>query len=196
MKRVFIIHGWEGYPEEGWFPWLKHELENRGFDVQVPAMPNTDEPKIEVWVPHLKKLVGKTDKDTYFVGHSIGCQAILRYLEQLPEGTKFASVVLIAPWMKLDENTIREEGTEAIEIVKPWVETQIDFRRIKKHLNKLVAIFSDNDPYVSLSQKGLFEKELDAKIIVEHNKGHFSGEDGIKELPSVLSAILSMKTEI
>jgi hypothetical protein len=26
-KRVFIIHGWEGYPEEGWFPWLKKELE-------------------------------------------------------------------------------------------------------------------------------------------------------------------------
>jgi predicted alpha/beta hydrolase family esterase len=27
-ERVFIIHGWEGYPEEGWFPWLKKELEN------------------------------------------------------------------------------------------------------------------------------------------------------------------------
>ena len=27
MKRVFIIHGWDGYPEEGWFPWLKEELE-------------------------------------------------------------------------------------------------------------------------------------------------------------------------
>ena len=32
MKRVYIIHGWEGYPEEGWFPWLKKELEDRGFD--------------------------------------------------------------------------------------------------------------------------------------------------------------------
>ena len=30
MKKVFIIHGWEGYPEEGWFPWLKKELESRG----------------------------------------------------------------------------------------------------------------------------------------------------------------------
>ena len=27
MQRVFIIHGWDGYPEEGWFPWLKKELE-------------------------------------------------------------------------------------------------------------------------------------------------------------------------
>ena len=22
-KRAFIIHGWDGYPDEGWFPWLK-----------------------------------------------------------------------------------------------------------------------------------------------------------------------------
>ncbi len=54
--------------------------------VQVPAMPNTAEPKIETWVPFLEKLVGKPDKDTYLVGHSIGCQTILRYLDGLKEG--------------------------------------------------------------------------------------------------------------
>ena len=32
-KRVFIAHGWDGYPEEGWFPWLKKELETKGFEV-------------------------------------------------------------------------------------------------------------------------------------------------------------------
>jgi esterase/lipase len=36
MKKVFIIHGWDGYPEEGWFPWLKKELEKKGFSVFVP----------------------------------------------------------------------------------------------------------------------------------------------------------------
>jgi len=30
MKRVFIIHGWGGNPEEGWLPWLKKELEAKG----------------------------------------------------------------------------------------------------------------------------------------------------------------------
>lgn len=43
-KRVFLIHGWEGYPEEGWRPWLKKELEQRGFTVIVPAMPDTATP--------------------------------------------------------------------------------------------------------------------------------------------------------
>ena len=48
--KAFLIHGWEGYPEEEWFPWLKKELKNRGFQVQVPAMPNPEYPKIEKWV--------------------------------------------------------------------------------------------------------------------------------------------------
>jgi len=40
QKRVFIIHGWDGYPEEGIFPWLKTELQNRSFMVFIPSMPN------------------------------------------------------------------------------------------------------------------------------------------------------------
>ena len=43
-KRAFIIHGWDGYPEEGWFPWLKAELEQRGFTVEIPSMPHPAEP--------------------------------------------------------------------------------------------------------------------------------------------------------
>ncbi len=61
-KRVFIIHGWYGYPEEGWFPWLKKELESRGFKAQVPSMPNPKHPKIEEWVSFLKELVGNPDE--------------------------------------------------------------------------------------------------------------------------------------
>lgn len=26
-KRIFIIHGWDGFPEEGWFPWLNKAME-------------------------------------------------------------------------------------------------------------------------------------------------------------------------
>lgn len=47
MKRVFIIHGWDGYPKEWWYPWLKQELEARSFEVYVPAMPDPEGPKID-----------------------------------------------------------------------------------------------------------------------------------------------------
>lgn len=183
-KRIFIIHGWEGYPEEGWFPWLKKELEKRDFEVFVPVMPNTGEPKIEEWVPFLSKLVGKPDENTYFVGHSIGCQAIMRYLKKL-DNIKIGGVVFVAGWF----NLVNLETKEEEKIAKPWLETSINLEKVKNNSKKIIAIFSDNDQFVPLSDSDIFKKELGAEIIIEHNKGHFSKSDGITELPIVLEKI-------
>lgn len=46
-RRVFIIHQWEGYPEYAWYPWLKKEMENRGFEVFIPSMPETNTPTLK-----------------------------------------------------------------------------------------------------------------------------------------------------
>ena len=62
MKRVFIIHGWDGYPEENWFPWLRQRLEEYGFEVQVPQLPDAENPRIEKWVPAVAKTVVRPDK--------------------------------------------------------------------------------------------------------------------------------------
>ncbi|MEK7151584.1 MAG: alpha/beta hydrolase [Patescibacteria group bacterium] len=186
-KRVFIIHGWSGYPEEGWFPWLKKELESRSFEVSVPVMPNTDEPKIKEWVPYLAELVGEPDENTYLVGHSIGCQTILRYLESIDR--KVGGAVFVAGWFVLSDLETEEEKR----IRKPWIETPVDFVKIKQNAPKVVAIFSKDDDVVPFEEnKNKFEKELSAKIIIENGKGHFSGSDGVTELPSVLEAILGM----
>ncbi|MBW3018843.1 alpha/beta hydrolase, partial [Candidatus Woesearchaeota archaeon] len=64
MKRVFVIHGWDEHPEDGWLPWLKTRLEQKGFEVHIPQMPNTETPKIEEWVPFLAELVGASDENT------------------------------------------------------------------------------------------------------------------------------------
>ncbi len=187
MKRVFIIHGWEGYPEDGWYPWLKKELEKNGFEVFVPAMPNTDEPKIDEWVDSLSNLVGKPDENTYFVGHSIGCQTILRYLEKL-ENKKIGGVVCVAGWFILSDLETEEEKI----IGKPWIETPIDFNKVIMTTNNFVAIFSDDDPVVPLKEnEKIFNEKLNAKIIIERNRGHFSEGDGVTELPVVLDSILN-----
>ena len=191
QKRVFIIHGWHGYPEEGWFPWLKKELEKNNFKVETPKMPNTDSPNIKSGTSFLSKLVKKTDESTYFVGHSIGCQTILRYLETLNPNTKIGGMILVAPWMTLNEATYKEEGEEGRKIAKLWIETPINFKKIKTMTNNIIAVFSDNDPYVPLENINIFEKELNATIILEQKKGHFSGDDNIKELSIALKKILT-----
>lgn len=197
-KRIFIIHGWEGHPQEGWFPWLKKELEKRDFKVFVPVMPNADEPRIEEWVQFLTNLVGKPDKNTYFIGGSIGCQAIMRYMETLSDNEKIGGVVFVAGWFDLKEFVYKEEPEyeeEAKNIARPWIKNSINFKKIKQMTNNFVAIFSDDDPYVELNNKDIFNKELGAEIIIEHNKGHFRGnEDGVFKLPIVLEKILEISS--
>lgn len=191
-KRVFIIHGWDGYPEEGWFPWLKRELESRDFEVQVPAMPDAAEPKIDIWIPHLAQLVAKPGEQTFFVGHSIGCQTILRYLESLPASKRVGGAVFVAGWFVLSDLETEEEKI----IGRPWIETPIDFAKVRGILKGNVAIFSDDDPVVPLEEnKKRFEACLGSKIIVENGKGHLSGGDGVTELHSALKAILEMENK-
>ena len=126
MKKVYIVHGWGGSPiSEPWFNWLIEELERKRYFVDIFDMPNTDNPKIEEWVKFLEKKVKHPDKDTFFVGHSIGCQTILRYLEKLHKGLQIGGCAFVAPWFDL----INQEPEE-LEIANPWTTTKIDFSRI------------------------------------------------------------------
>jgi len=186
-KRVFIVHRWDGSPEVDWYLWLRKELEEENFEVLVPEMPNPEEPEIEPWVSELSGIVGVPDLDTYLVGHSVGCQTILRYLESID--TKIGGAVCVAPWFDL--KNLWDKKSE--EIAKPWVETPIDFEKVRKVSDKFVAILSDDDSWVPLSKtKKKFKGNLGAKVIVEHKKGHFTEDDGITELPSALKSILEI----
>jgi len=188
MVRVFIIHGWEGSPDEGWFPWLKKKLEEKGIEVFVPSMPNPEEPDIDAWVGLLRDTVGEINEETYFIGHSIGCQAIMRYLAET-EG-KIGGIIFVAGWFHLTPEVTEEEGAE--EIAKPWLEKPIDVDKIKEKTTHIVAVFSDNDPYVPLDDAKIFEARLEAKIIMEKGKGHIGGEHNITELPVVFDEIVKM----
>jgi len=185
MKRVFIVHGWDGNPDEAWLAWLRLELEKKNIQVVAPQMPNTGEPKIDKWVPHLAELVGAPDEETYFVGHSIGCQAIMRYLETI-HLQKVGGAVFVAGWFHL-ENL---EGLAEEAVAKPWIEMPIDLAKVKNSAKKILAIFSDNDPFVPLADKNIFQKKLGAEIVVEKERGHFTEDDGVTEMPKVLEYIL------
>lgn len=189
MKAVYIIHGWGGSPSEPMHTWLKKVLLVKSYNVIAPEMPDTEEPEINAWVSKLKEIVKNPDKDTIFVGHSIGCQTILRYLETLNPAVVVGGVVLIAPWLTLQNL----ESDEEWNIAKPWLETDISFTGVAKHVAKITAIFSDNDPVVPFENTELFKQKFGTENIIENNKGHFTEEDGVFELPSALKAILEIK---
>lgn len=186
-KRVFVVHRWEGGPDKDWLPWAKRELEKKRYEVNLLSMPTPEYPKIETWVPYLAKIIGEPSKNTILIGHSIGCQTILRYLESLPEGTKVDKVILVAGAVSYLTGLNDEEKL----VAKPWLEIPIDLSKARTKANNFVAIFSDNDPFVPLKKNSrLFTEKLGAEIVIKHNMGHFEGDDGVTELPIALDSVL------
>lgn len=186
MKKVIIVHCWDGYPEYCWYPYVKKELENKEFQVEVPVFPETELPKKDKWVPKLQEVVGEPSEDVFLVGHSIGCATIMRYLESLSEDQKIGGVVLVAGFTD-------DLGFEEI---ANYFTTSLDFEKIKKHCDRFILIHSNNDPYVDLKYGDELKQKLNGELIILHNKGHFSGEvdneDSCIELPEVVESIIKI----
>ena len=181
-KRVFLIHGWEGRPDNHWFPWLSWELKARGFEVTAVGMPEPDQPKVVPWIKAIKDAVGRSNKDTFFVGHSLGCISILRYLETLPKQAHVGGVLFVAGF----------SGNLQIPEIEEFYVLPIDMEKARLHYKKAVAIFSDNDSYISVNESIDFAKKTGAKAILEKGKGHFTKREGVDSLPSVFSSLMGM----
>lgn len=182
MKRVYLVHRWSGGKEDDWRPWLRDELTKKGYVVKNLAMPDPEKPTIEKWVNYLRQSVGMHDTETYFVGHSIGCQAILRYLETIynPVG----GAVFVSGWLNMTNIT----DPARTEILRQWVETPLDLEKVKTVLPKSTLIISDNDPYGYVEEnKKIFSEMLGSKVVVLHNAGHITQEDGFTTLPEALA---------
>jgi hypothetical protein len=178
VKRVFIVHGWQATPHVNWFPWLKFELEEKGIEAYVPQLPDTDTPKMDAWIGALSRLIGKPDSDTYLIGHSLGCIAILRYLESLGGRDRVGGAVLVAGFTDdLGESALSD-----------FYRTQIGWGRIRLCCSNFVALTSDDDPWVPLRYGDILREKLGAKLVVEHGMGHFNMSD----LPMALDAVMEM----
>ncbi len=193
-KRAFIIHGYNSFPEEAWLPWLKAELDRKGYEAFLPAMPHPDSPTIPEWLGFISKLVGEPDHETVMVGHSLGCHAVLRYLETLGRaGKSVRKTVLVAGNFPTGMSAAEaDERTGGDRVLRPWLTTGVDPKAVRKAAGLCTVILSDNDPLMPFERaKASFAGNLDARIIVEHAKGHFNEDDHLTELPSVLTAVLA-----
>ncbi|MBI2579559.1 MAG: alpha/beta hydrolase [Candidatus Aenigmarchaeota archaeon] len=118
-------------------------------------MPDTTHPRMDAWVPYLAETVGSPDKDCYFVGHSLGCIAILRYFEAIR--SRVGGAVLVAGFGE----------SLGIKELENFFTKPVDWEKIKSVCSKFVAIHSDDDPYVPLEYGHEFEKKLGARLVHE-----------------------------
>lgn len=181
---MVIVHGFKGKPDSNWKPWLKNELEGKDFVVDIPEMPNADQPDVDQWVARLSETIGTPNNETYLVGHSLGCITILRYLESLKNEQTIAGCVLVAGFGEKFKQYSGGHDT--------FFDHALGWPKIKSHCDRFVAIHSKDDPNVEFEQLELFEQKLDAKTIAVTHMGHFGSPDGIFEAPIIRDELLTL----
>lgn len=181
MKNAIILHGTDNTPEGNWFRWLKKELQDRGYEVWLPQLPDSQLPNAEKYNKLLLNSNFDFNKETILVGHSSGAVAIINLLQELPEGVEIKASFLVGAF----------KGEEGVAARRELFPKPFDFEKIKSHCKKFVFIHSDNDPYCPLSDAEFLAKKLNGKLIVEPRQGHFNLEAGpqYKKFPLLINLI-------
>jgi predicted alpha/beta hydrolase family esterase len=182
MKKAIIIHGTEGYPEENWFPWLKQQLEERGYDVTVPQFPSPPvvAAKISEWFNVIDNLNYKFDKNTLIIGHSLGGVFTLRILEKLKAPVKAAFLTGTPIGVRPILNYDRDVAFSGFEF---------DWEKIKANAKHFEVFQSDDDPYVNLGNGERLANHLGVKLNFIPNAGHFNKKAGYTKFPQLLEKI-------
>jgi uncharacterized protein len=175
-RRLVVVPRWGGHPASDWYPWLAaelHRIDPPPFDeVAVAAMPDPDLPKVAAWVARVREVLGEDPealRRTVVAGHSVGCQAVLRALAELPDAARVAGVLCVAGWFWVDEPW---------ETLRAWLDIPVDLDRTRRAAgDRVVAVLSDDDPFTSdwAANAAAWTSKLGATTVVVPGAGHFNG---------------------
>jgi len=184
IRKIILVHGWDGSPERGWWPWMRAECKKLGLQVHAPQLPGGENPQLPKWVDTIASLVGDDTASTILVGHSLGCDAILRYVERLSPAQRIVAIVLVAPFF--DETDIED--------LKEFNGQAVNIGRVKIVAQQKVAFFSSDDPHIPLKEGIEYQHRLGAQIHILKNRGHFTPDDKCVSIPEVLEAVKKIIT--
>jgi len=170
-----------GFEPEHWQKWLYDQLNERSIDVDLPILPEFDNPVQEDWLKELEKFK-PFDDDTILVGHSLGCAAILRLLERLDGNQKVGKVILVSGWIG---------KTPKYPELNDFYQTDFNWKRIKERALKIIAVVSDNDTYHPFENTEKLAKLLGASLILKPNKEHINVKSGYGPFPEMLDLVLN-----
>jgi len=176
-KQAIILQGWPQKKTQHWYPWLKQELEIADYKVDLPDLPTmqTGNPNMQIQLDYIEDLVSFSD-NLSIIGHSLGSPLAMR----LAEKNKYDKMVLVAGF-DFDDLT---EGLESF-----W-KNKIDHSEIIANTNKRIVVHSDNDPYITKLIAKEMAKRLQADFVLIPSGGHFMEDEGWKEFPALLKAVL------
>ncbi|WP_304509915.1 RBBP9/YdeN family alpha/beta hydrolase [Anaerotignum sp.] len=181
---AYFIHGFTASSKANWFPWLKNELQNNGIQLIVPDMPNTNDPHLLPWLQKIEDVAKELNDNTIFIGHSLGCIAMLQFI--LKKNIKIKGVILVSGFMDENPMVVQKEG------LSQFVEEPLDVEQVKALIPHRVVITAiDDDIVPSVATKKMAER-LGAQLIERSNGKHFIDRDGFTQFPEVLDLIKSI----
>ncbi len=191
MKKVFIVHGFCGIPNGGWFPWLMKELAKQNVFACSLPMPNANDSDVSEWIKTIKNCVGRPSDEILLLGHSLGVLAILRYLESLSSQDSIGGVLLVSCFIgSLDTENPRSE----FRMIDSFVVPPINFERIRNIPKQSFVLHGSNDPIVPFTHAEKISKGMRCKLIKIEGGDHFSQrtEPVCYELPEALKILEQM----
>ncbi|MES2059858.1 MAG: alpha/beta hydrolase [Patescibacteria group bacterium] len=180
MKNAIILHGTGDKNTDFWFPYIKTKLEEKGFEVWLPQLPNAETPNLKDWLSFVLEN-GKFNEETVLIGHSAGAQLILSILEKLQ--TPIAKAILVSGYAKALRATPEDEkNTE-----------DFNWEEIKGKAERFVFINSDNDPWTCDDKQGRSMLDhLGGIQIIPKGEGHMGSathNQTYKEFPLLANLI-------
>lgn len=180
IRRVGIVPRWAGRPDSDWYPWLSATLGEWNVEAGAIALPDPHAPEIGAWVAGISAAVGDAPEQTLLVGHSVGCQAVLRYAATLAPGRRLGGAVLVAGWWWVNVDWVA---------LRPWLNEPYDVEAARQAVGRVTVVLSDNDPYTPETEANVeaWRTRLGAEVVLVPGARHFN-ED---EEPAVLEAVLA-----
>jgi predicted alpha/beta hydrolase family esterase len=181
QPTIYLIPRWGGKIHSDWYDWFGAEIMERyGLSVIVLDMPNWNQPDVEESVNYLLSQISHIDKLTYFIGHSVGCQVVIRYLiARLGQDRtlEIGGILLVAAWFMVDRPW---------DTINPWIANKgLDYRSLAERVRSRKVVLSDNDPFTPnyAENKKLWVDRINASVTVYPQRAHFNSkaEPGVIE---------------
>ncbi|WP_202845075.1 RBBP9/YdeN family alpha/beta hydrolase [Luteimonas saliphila] len=178
--RVYIVHGYGASPSDHWFPWLRDAMERRGATVSIVELPTPGDPQPDAWLQTLRAQVPAPDQDTWFVAHSLGGIALLRYLVAADAGARIGGFVLVSGF---------NDRLPILPQLDGFRDPDLDYGRLVRMAGQRVVIAADDDAIVPPPLSQDLARSLEARFVAVARGGHFLGSDGFERFPLVLDEL-------
>ena len=181
MPSAVLLHGTDGSPDGNWFPWLRHQLEERGYQVWSPLLPENHTPNRHTYESFLKDS-GWDYRDNLLIGHSSGATTALNLLSTawFP---RVRQTILVGTF--LNERLLPGvDWYEPGQFDNLFPDNGFDRERLHSKSESFLFLHGDNDPYCALSDAKQLASSLGADMVTIHNGQHLSSNR--TELPELL----------